>query len=89
MFTGCTVPPDIKETELGSSNQVASPLAARSTRAVLVPWHTWKYVPTAISSGVDISGVSVCHLLQQVSFQCRSQKLLQGLAWCLIKSQPS
>ena len=31
---------DIKETELGSSNQVASPLAAKSSRAVLVPWHT-------------------------------------------------
>ena len=40
-----------------------------------------EYVPTAISSGVDISGVSGCHLLQQVSSQCRSQKLLQGLAW--------
>ena len=27
MFSGCTVPPDSKETELGSSNQEASPSA--------------------------------------------------------------
>ena len=32
-----------------------------------------------ILSGVDISEVPGCHLLQQMSFQKGSQKLLQGL----------
>ena len=36
MFSGCTVPPDSKETELGSSNQEASPSAGKNTGVVLV-----------------------------------------------------
>ena len=36
-------------------------------------------VPTAISSGVDISEVPGFYLLRQVSYQRVSQKLLQGL----------
>ena len=39
----------------------------------------WKCVPTAISSGADISDVPGCHLLRQISSQWESQKLLQGL----------
>ena len=57
------MPPDSKETELGSSDQEASPSAGKNTRIVLVPCRAWKCVPTAISGGVDISKVSVCHLL--------------------------
>ena len=38
----------------------------------------WKCVPTAISSGVDISEIPRCHLLWQLSSQCGLQKLLQG-----------
>ena len=37
MFSGCTVPPDSKETELGSSDQEASPSAGKNTGVVLVP----------------------------------------------------
>ena len=37
MFSGCTVLPDSKETELGSSDQEASPSAAKNTGVVLVP----------------------------------------------------
>ena len=37
MFSGCTVPPDSKETELGSSNQEASLSAGKNTGVVLVP----------------------------------------------------
>ena len=55
--------PDSKETELGSSNQEASPSAGKNTEIVLVPCCTWKCVPTAISSGADISEVPGCHLL--------------------------
>ena len=36
MFSGCTVPPDSKETELGSSDQEASPSAGKNTGLVLV-----------------------------------------------------
>ena len=63
MFSGCTVSRDSKQTELGSSHQEASPSAGKNTRIVLVPCHTWKCVPTAISGGVDISEVPGYHLL--------------------------
>ena len=69
MFSACTVPPDSKETELGSSYQEASPSAGKNTGIVLVLCHAWKCVPTAISGGADISKVPGCHLLQQMSSQ--------------------
>ena len=69
MFSGCTVLPDSKETELGSSNQEASPSAGKNTRVVLVPFRAWKCVPTAISGGVDIYEVLGCHFLRQMSSQ--------------------
>ena len=37
VFSGCTVLPDSKETELGSSDQEASPSAGKNTGVVLVP----------------------------------------------------
>ena len=64
MFSGCTVLPDSKETERGSSDPEASPSAGKNTGVVLVPCSAWKCVPTTISGGVDIS---------------EGQKLLQGL----------
>ena len=54
MFSGCTVLPDSKETELGSSNQEISPLVTKNTEVALVPCCAWKSVTTAISGGVDI-----------------------------------
>ena len=57
MLSGCTVLPDSKETKLGSSNQEASPSAGKNTGIVLLPCCAWKLVPTAISSGMDISNV--------------------------------
>ena len=65
MFSGCTVPADSKETELGSSDQEASPLAGKNTGIVLVPCR----VLAAISGGVDISEVPECHFLHQMSSQ--------------------
>ena len=79
VFYGCTVPPVSKETKLGSSDQEASPSAGKNTNIVLVPCRIWKCVPTATSGGVDISEVPGCHLLQQMSSQYGSQKLLQRL----------
>ena len=71
MFSGCTVQPDSKQTELGSSNQEASPLAGKHTEIVLGPCCTWKCVPTAISGGVDISEVPGCHLLKVTKITSR------------------
>ena len=76
MFSGCTVPSDSKETELGSSDQEASPSAGKNTGVVLVPC---LHDPTAISGGVNISEVPGCHFLRQMNSQLGSQKLLQGL----------
>ena len=56
------MPPDNKETKLGSSNQEAFQSAGEITGVVLVPCCDWKCVPTAIFSGVDISKVPQCHL---------------------------
>ena len=63
MFSGCTVLPDSKETELGFCNQEASPLVGKNTGVVLVPYCAWKCVPSTISGGVAISEVPGCHLL--------------------------
>ena len=63
MFSGCTVPPDIKETKLESSNQEAFPSAGKNTRIVLVPCGALKCVPTAISGDVDIYEVPGCYFL--------------------------
>ena len=62
MFSGCVVPPDSKETELGSSDHENSPSASKNTGIVLVPCCEWKCVPTGISIGVDIFEVTECHL---------------------------
>ena len=67
MFSGCTEPPDRKESKLGSSDQETFPSAGKNTRIVLVSCGAWNCVPTAISGGVDISEVPGCHLLQQMS----------------------
>ena len=69
MFSGSTVPPNSKETELGSSYQEASPSAGKNTGIALVPCCAWNCVPRAASSGVDISEVPGYHLLQQMSSQ--------------------
>ena len=61
-----------------SSKHETSPSAGKNTGIILVPCYTWKCVLTAISGGVVISEVPGCHLLQQISSQWGSQKLLQG-----------
>ena len=79
MFYGCILVPDSEETKFGSRDQEAFPSAGKNTRAVLVPCHAWKSFPTVNSNGVDFSVVPVCHILQQMSSEQGSQKLLQGL----------
>ena len=67
MFSGSTVPPDRKETELGSSDQEAAPSAGKNTKNVLVPCSARKCVPNPISGSVDISEVPGSHFLPQMS----------------------
>ena len=87
MLSGCTVLPNSKETELGNGDREASSSAGKNTGIVLVPCCTWKYAPTAISGGVDISEVSGCHLLRQVGSQSGSQKYFKD--WYLKNSGPT
>ena len=63
------MPPDSKETELGSSDQETFPSADKNSGIVLGPCHAWKCVPTVISGGVDISKLPGCHLLRHMSSQ--------------------
>ena len=69
MFSDCTVLLYSKETKLRSSDQEACPSAGENIGLVLVPCCAWKYVPIAISGGVDISEVPGSHLFCQLSFQ--------------------
>ena len=69
MFLACIIPPDSKETELGSGDEEASPSEGKNTAVVSCYVFSWKCVPTAISGGVDISEVPGCHLLWQMSSQ--------------------
>ena len=64
MFSGWNVPSNSKETELGNTDQEASPSAGENTGIVLVTCRAWKCVHTAISGGVDISKVPGFHLLR-------------------------
>ena len=63
MFSGCTVLPDSKETELGSSDQEVSPSAGKNTRVNIVPCSRMELHPYSISGVEDISEVPGCHLL--------------------------
>ena len=60
---------NITESELGSSNQEASPSVRKKTQVVLVPCRTWKCVPTANSGDADLLEVPGSHFLRQTSFQ--------------------
>ena len=64
------MPPYSSETEIGSSNQKVSQSTGKNIGVVLVPYRSWKCVPTAISAGVDISEVPGCHLLRSLGVIC-------------------
>ena len=53
MFSGCTVPPDSKQTKLGSSDQEASPSAGKNTRVVLVPCLRMEVCPNDLTQMVN------------------------------------
>ena len=69
MFSGCTVLPDSKETRLGSRDQEASPSVGKNIGVVLVPRLRMEVRPYSSFRWLDISEVTGCHLLHQISFQ--------------------
>ena len=69
MFSGCTVLPDSKETRLGSSDQETSPSVGKNTGVVLVSCLRMEVRHYSSFRWLDISEVTGCHLLQQMSFQ--------------------
>ena len=71
MVSIITVLPDRKETEVGRSDQEASPSAGKNTGVVLVPCSRMEARPYS-SGSVFISEVPGCHLLLQMSSQRRS-----------------
>ena len=71
MFSGSTAPPVSKGIKLGTSKQKASPAAGKNNRVVLVPSYSWKCVPTAISSGVNISEIPGVSLVTTEEFSVR------------------
>ena len=75
----------LEDTEIGvfwlqqRLNVEVSPATGKNTGIALLLCCAWKYIPTAISGGVDISEVLRCHFLRQMSFQWESQKLLESI----------
>ena len=64
------MPPDSKETELGISDQEASPSVGKNTGLVLLPCLYMEVCPYSYSpGGVDLSEVLGRHLLQRTSSQ--------------------
>ena len=58
------MPPDSKETKLGSNHQRASLSAGKNAGVVLVLFCSWKCVPAVIFSVVDFPKGPGCHLSQ-------------------------
>ena len=73
MFSGCTVPPDSTENELGSSDQRASPSAGKSAGVVLVPCSRMEVCPYSYFWGIRATFVTTDE------FSVRVRKLLKGL----------
>ena len=81
------MPADSKETNLGGSNQEAFPSIYKNMGEDLVPWYSWKCVPTAIFGVVNIPNVPGRNLLRQISSREGHKENFKD--WCLINSQLS
>ena len=73
----------VRRQNFQSSNQKASPSAGKNTGGSFSAVLAQRCVPTAISSDENISEVSGCHLLRQMSSQWEWQKFTSriGVSW--------
>ena len=60
------MPPDSNEAEPGSNAKDVSASESKTAWVDLVPYRTWKCVPTVISSGVDISEIRRWQLFKKL-----------------------
>ena len=81
MLSGSTVPPDSRETEFGSSNQEVSPSAGKNAKVVLVPYHVWKCIPTAIPGGVDIFSAPWVSFVTTDELSVRATKITSSIVF--------
>ena len=79
VFSGCTVPPGSKETELGSSDKEASPSAGKSTRVVSVPCSLMEVRPYSYFWRCRYFWGTWLSFLTTDEFSMRVTKLLQWL----------
>ena len=85
MFSGCTVPPDSKETKLESSDQEVSPSAGKYTKVVLV---------AHVSVSLQLFPM-VKIFLRFLGLICFDKLVLKESHknyfknWCLVNSQPT
>ena len=79
MFSGCTVPPDSKETKLGSSDQEASPSAGKNTGVVLVPCSRMEVRPYSYFRWCGYFRGPWVSFVTTDEFSVKVAKLLQGL----------
>ena len=82
MFSGCTVPPDSKDTELGSSDQEASPSEGKITGVVLVPCSRMNVRPYSYFWWCGYFWGPWVLFVVTDEFSVRVTKLLQGLVSC-------
>ena len=79
MFSSCTVLPDSKETELGSSDHEASPSAGKNTGVVLVPCLRMEVCPYSYFRWCGYFWGAWVSFVRTDEFSVRVKKLLQGL----------
>ena len=78
-FSACTLLPDFEETQIQSSNQDISHLAAKNTKESSEPSRAWKWISIAICQGVGILEVPRCHFLQEIFFSLKVTKITHSL----------
>ena len=89
VFSGCTVPSDNKEIQLGGSSQEASPSAGKNTGVVLVPCGTWNCVPTAVWWCGYLQGHWMSFVTTEFSVTATIFFFFFFEDWCIMNLQPS
>ena len=89
MFSGCTVLPDSKETELGNSNQEASRSEGKNNRVVLVPCSHIEVHPYSYFWWCGYFRGAWVSFFMTDEFSLRVTTITYLQDWCLMNSQLS